>query len=207
MIDLYLVKGMHLVADWYLWLTPLLGLGVLALARFVACDVVFGLDRPPLRGVPFVESFVLGTPRTNFTGWAGMVILVGDKPLTVTQLGRIMLTASTASHEVKLVRPAGDGGVDLGTVTIPISAATQGFAYATVEPDVVLDANTEYYVVSHEAAGGDVFHEVLDTSVTTTDVARVTSGVYNDDADPRYRRFGAPGNTYGPVDFKYLEPA
>jgi hypothetical protein len=118
-----------------------------------------------------------------------------------------MLTASTASHEVKLVRPAGDGGVDLGAVTIPISAAAQRFAYATLEPAVVLDPNTEYYVVSHEAAGGDVFHEVLDTSVTTTDVARVTSGVYNDDADPRYRRFGAPGNTYGPVDFIYEEAA
>jgi hypothetical protein len=197
------------VADWYLWLTPLLGLGVLALARFVACDRVFGLHEfpPEPEGRPFVESFVLGTARTNFTGWAGMTILVGAKPITVTQLGRIMLTASTASHEVKLVRPAGDGGVDLGTVTIPISAATDGFAYATLEPAVVLDANTEYYVVSHEAAGGDAFHEVLDTTVTTTDVAQVTSGVYNDDADPRYRRFGAPSSTYGPVDFVFEEPA
>jgi hypothetical protein len=188
-------------------------LGVLALARFVACDQVFGLERPPLVGEPFVDSFVLGTPRTNFTGWAGMTILVGDKPLTVTQLGRIMLTASMAPHQMKLVRPAGDDGVDLGTVTIPPSAAVMpstdnpGFAYATLQPAVVLSANEEYYVVSHEAANGDVFHEVLDTIVTTTEVAQVTSGVYNDDADPRYRRFGGLVHTYGPVDFKYLEPA
>ena len=35
------------MTDPYLLLTPVLALAVLALARFVACDVVFGLDRPP----------------------------------------------------------------------------------------------------------------------------------------------------------------
>jgi hypothetical protein len=194
------------MTDPYLLLTPVLALAVLALARFVACDLVFPLRDPPPQ-LAFVESFVIGTPRTDFTGWVGMAILVGDKPLTVTQLGRIMLTDSTAAHEVKLVQRAGDsGGIDLGTVTIPISDATQGFAYATLVPAVVLNVNTEYYVVSREVAGGDVFHEVLDTTVTTTDVAQVTSGVFNDDADSLYRRFGAPGSTYGPVDFKYQEP-
>jgi hypothetical protein len=203
------------VADWYLWLTPLLGLGVLTLARFVGCLLKPEYEGPlPPQELPFVDSRVLGTPRTNFTGWAGMAIRVGDKPLTVTQLGRIMLTTTIAEHQVKLVEPAGDGGVDLGTVTIPIGTTSDsdsilGFAHATLEPAVVLNANSEYYVVSHEAAGGDVFHEVLDTIVTTTEVAQVTSGVYNDDADPRYRRFGAAGNTYGPVDFiyEYEEPA
>jgi hypothetical protein len=200
------------MTDPYLLLTPVLALVVLALARFVACDLIFKLQDPPPQ-LPFVESFVIGTPRTDFTGWVGMAILVGDKQLTVRQLGRIMLTPSTAAHEMKLVQRSGDsGGLDLGTVTIPPSAAiapsadNPGFAYATLQPAVVLNVNTEYYVVSHEAAGGDVFHEVLDTTVTTTDVAQVTSGVFNDDADSLYRRFGAPGSSYGPVDFKYQEP-
>src|SRR5688572_7213418 len=165
------------MTDPYLLLTPVLALAVLALARFVACDIFFPLRDPPAQ---FVESFVLGSPRTDFTGWVGMAILVGPAPVTVTRLGRTMLTASTVSHEVKLVRPAGADGVDLGTVTIPMSAATQGFAYATLQTAVVLDPNTEYYVVSREAAGGDVFHDVLGTNVTTTDVAEVTSGVFKD---------------------------
>lgn len=194
------------MTDLYLLLTPVLALAVLALARFVACDLIFKLEDPP-PPIPFVESFVLGEPRTDFTGWVGMVIQVGPAPLTVRQLGRIMLTASTVAHEVKLVQPAGTGGVDLGTVTIPVSAATQGFAYATLQPSVVLDANSEYYVVSHEVSGGDAFHDVLQTTVTTRNVAQVTSGVFNDDADPRFQRSGGPGSTYGPVDFTYQEPA
>ena len=196
------------MTDPYLLLTPVLALAVLALARFVACDL---FSKPEFSPPPrFVESFDLGASRMDFTGWVGMAILVGDKPLTVTHLGRIMLTASTAAHEVELVQRAGNsGGVDLGTVTIPMSGATQGFAYAKLQSAVVLAVETEYYIVSHEIAMGDVFHD-LDTTVTTTDVAQVTSSVFNDDNDNPdlgYQRLGAPGNTYGPVDFKYEEPA
>ena len=199
------------MTDLYLLLTPVLALAVLALARFVGCHWVFHLEPVPDE-VPFVESRVLGTPRTNFDGWVGMVIHVGAKPLRVTQLGRIMLTASTAEHQVKLVEPAGmGGGADLGMpVTFPIgttsdSDSTQGFAYATLQPAVVLKANTDYYVVSHEAAMGDVFHDFATTTVTTTDVAEVTSGVFNDDMMPGYQTAGGSGNMYGPVDFKYQE--
>lgn len=165
---------------------------------------------PPPPPIPFVVGIVQGTPRTNFTGWVGMVVLVGNKKLTVTQLGRIMRTASTASHEVKLVKAA--DGAELGTVTIPaMSVAEQGsaFAYAALQPAVVLQENTQYYVVSHEAAMGDTFFDI-NTTVTTTDDAQVMSGVYNEDNDNPdllYQRPGGPGSTYGPVDFKYLEPA
>ena len=201
-----------------LLLTPVLALAVLALARFVACDWVFNLEElpPEPQEHPFVVERVLGTPRRDFDGWVGMVIHVGAKPLTVTQLGRIMLTASTEEHQVKLVEPAGmGGGADLGMpVTFPIgttsdSDSTQGFVYATLQPAVVLNADTDYYVVSHEAATamGDVFHHFADTTVTTTEVAEVTKGVFNDDAMPGYQPAGGSGSTYGPVDFKYEEPA
>ncbi len=128
------------MTDPYLLLTPLLALAVLALARFVGCDWFFGLERvpPEPEEVPFIDSFVLGTPRTDpskpFTGFAGMVIKVGSKPLTVTQLGRVMPTASTAIHVVKLVlRTSANGGDDLRTVTIPPGTTAgpddEGFAY------------------------------------------------------------------------------
>jgi hypothetical protein len=223
------------MTDPYLLLTPVLALAVLALARFVGCHLLFDLEpvpdyEPPVEPVevPFVKAFALGTSRTDATSWVGMVIKVGAKPLSVTQLGRIMLTASTGEHQVKLVQPAGTGGVDVmnGKVTIPPSAAIQpspdnpGFAYATVPGPVTLLQDTEYYLVSYEsAAGGDVFHS-RDTTVTTTDiahptaVAEVSSGVYSDDTDPdnplpmnAYTRAGGPGNTYGPVNFIYKEEA
>jgi hypothetical protein len=215
------------MTDPYLLLTPVLALAVLALARFVGCDRLFGLRRvpdepdlpdPPAE-IPFVESFVLGQPRNNvmnpFTGWAGMQIHVGATPLTVTQLGRIMRTGSTIPHEVKIVERAGpSSGIDRGMVTIPPSAAVPptatnpGFAYATLQPAVSLTANTDYYVLSHEdGTSSDEWHNV-DGTVATADVAQVTEGAFSPDADPGvYQRLGGPGNTYGPVDFIYQEPA
>jgi hypothetical protein len=203
------------MTDPYLLLTPVLALAVLALARFVGCDRFFHLHRDESS---FVESFVPGLPRTypmdTFVGWAGMAILVGDQPLKVTKLGRIMLTASTTEHQVKLVERFGDtGGIDRGTVTIPPSAAVMespdnpGFVYATLQSSFELLANTEYYVVSHEAAaavGGDLWYD-LDTTVITSDVAEVRSSVFTADNNPDvYQRLSGPGTTYGPVDFIYF---
>jgi len=209
------------MTDPYLLLTPVLALAVLALARFVGCDLVFDLEEvPPVAAeLRFVESFTLGMPRQDFTGWVGMEILVGDQDLKVTQLGRIMLTASTTAHDVKLVRRTGDTtGVDLRTVTIPPSAAVApsadnpGFVYATLPSEEVLTKNTRYYIISHEATSGDVFHD-FDTTVTPTDaaavLAEVTASVFDidDNPDTGYQRLSGPGTTYGPVDFKYKEPA
>jgi hypothetical protein len=184
-------------------LTPLLVLAVLALARFVGCDLVFKLESPPVTA--FVESTVLGSLRNNFSGWVGMAIQVGSAEIKVTALGRTMLTPSAQEHVVKIVRPAGEDGVDLGSVTIPPSAATSGFAYATLSQTVTLLPSQTYYVVSHEVAGGDSWHDALGTALTTTDVATVISAVFNADSDPRYVLNDA-GDSFGPVDFKYFDP-
>ena len=190
------------MTDPFLLMTPVLALAVFALARFVGCELVFQLkDVPP--EIPFVESTVLGEPRSDFTGWVGMVIVVGPNPITVTDLGRSTFAASAATHEVKLVLPAGTSGTDLGTVTIPASAVIQGYAYAPLQPSVVLQANTEYYVVSHETNGGDRWFD-FPTVVTTTGVASVTSGVFNDDANlAGYVLQPGANRTYVPVNFRY----
>ncbi len=39
--------------------------------------------------------------------------------------------------------------------------------------------------------------------VTTTDVARIDTGVYEDPVDHEYRYYGVPGEAYGPLNFKY----
>jgi hypothetical protein len=210
------------MTDPYLLLTPLLALAVLALARFVGCDEVFDLE--PVEPVPphlsFIKEFVPGRERQDFTGWVGMEILIGDQDLTVTDLGRIMLTATTASHDVKIVERTGAGmdftGINVKTVTIPASAAVvptpdnPGFAYASFLEEVVLTRNTRYYILSHEVTLGDVFYD-LDTTVIPKDaaalLAEVTASVYDidDNPDTGYDQRSGPGTTYGPVDFKYKE--
>jgi hypothetical protein len=41
------------------------------------------------------------------------------------------------------------------------------------------------------------------SKVTTTDVARADTGIYEDLFDHGYRNYGAPGEIYGPLNFKY----
>jgi hypothetical protein len=187
--------------DPYLILTPLLMLGVLTLARFVGCNLVFHAEPDPESKFVVVAT-ALGDVRNDFTGWVGMAFVVGPEPIRVTELGRTMLIATTQPHDMKIVRPSGQGGVDVGLATIPPSAALADFAYATLTSPVILNASQRYYVVSHEQAGGDSWRDVA-TVVATTNAAQVTSGVSNEDPGPIYTLEGSAGNTFGPVDFKY----
>lgn len=188
--------------DPYLLLTPILMLGVLALARFVGCScLVDGVET-----IGFVETTSLGDTRNDFTGWVGMAIDVGPAKIEVTHLGRTMKNGTTQSHVVKIVQPAGEGGIDLGAVEIQATAEQPDYAYQELDDAVTLTPNQRYYVVSHETDGGDLWHDFMSTEVTTTDVAQVTSGVFNDDATPRYVLTEPDReNTFGPVDFKYRD--
>jgi hypothetical protein len=76
------------------------------------------------------------------------------------------------------------------------------FAFASLAAPVPLLAFRQYYVVSHEEAGGDRWFD-LPTTVTTTPVAAVLSGVFSDDAAPGFTTQGGAGQTYGPVNFRY----
>jgi hypothetical protein len=42
------------------------------------------------------------------------------------------------------------------------------------------------------------------TEIFTTDVARSDTGIYADPIDNEYRYYGVPGETYGPLNFRYL---
>ena len=151
-------------------------------------------------GVPFVVTKTLGLLRNDFQGWVGMAIEVGATAVRVTQLGRIVAPANVGTHDVKIV-DVGAGDVDVGAVSITMPAGASGeFAYVSLDPPVDLLPFRRYHIVSHEEAGGDSFHD-LPTTVTTTSVAQVLSGVFNDDAAPGFVVQGGPGQMYVPVDF------
>ena len=149
----------------------------------------------------FVTGMVLGTLRNDYSGWVGMQIVVGANPLTVTNLGRMMVLGNSGTHTVKLVR-AGDG-LDVGSAVVTMSGGTvSNFQYASLSSPVTLAANTAYYVLSQEVAGGDRWGDMWDTVVTTTPVA-VVPGVAWGTGPGAYNTYPLAGHCFVPVGFRY----
>ena len=115
----------------------------------------------------FITGVTPGTLRNNHPGWVGFQMVVGSAPLTVTDLGRWVVSGNSNSHTVKIVR---SDGTDLpgGSVSVATAGATNGqFKYASLSSPVQLASNTTYYVVSQEVSGGDYWYD-MDTVVAST---------------------------------------
>jgi hypothetical protein len=150
----------------------------------------------------FVTGKSLGTLRSDFSGYVGMKIDVGASPLTVTTLGRLMCPGNTATHTLKLVKAADGTDVTGGATTVTMSGATLGeFVHGTLATPVTLQANTSYLLLSQETTGGDAWYDV-NTTVTTTTAASVSSGAWGYGGGTWYT-YGSAGNAYVPLDFSY----
>jgi hypothetical protein len=155
----------------------------------------------PLAPLTFVTSKVLGSVRNDFSGWVGMKITVGATPLTVSQLGRIFVSGNSGTHIVKLVRASTQTDVPNGSVSITMSGGSAGqFKYGTLASAVTLSANTAYYLVSQETAGGDQWGN-FNTTVTTTADGTCDGAVYFGSGYP-WSVIGGANHTYVPVDIK-----
>ena len=150
----------------------------------------------------FVTAFSAGTVRNNYSGWVGLRVQVGGSALTVTELGRLMLTGNSGTHTVKLVRASDGQDVAGGSVALAMSGGTVGqIKYAALTTPVVLSANTAYYLMTEETFGGDSWLD-LNTTLTTTSVATVTNAAYGNGPGAWFPMAGT-NQTYGPVSFKY----
>lgn len=156
----------------------------------------------PVPDTAFVIDKALGELRNNFSGWVGMSITVGLNTLTVTELGRMFVSGNSGTHTVKLVRASDQFDVPSGSVSIAMGGGAAGqFKYEKLGSAVTLASGTTYYLVSQEVSGGDQWHDVVNTSVTTTSAGNCNSGVYFSDS---WKMAGTANSTYIPVDFKYV---
>lgn len=148
----------------------------------------------------FVLDKTLGTPRLNLNGLAGMVIRVGVSPLTIRTLGRIVDSGHAGTHVVSIVNPATSQSI--GSVLVDVAPGNVGeFVYSPLANPVTLPAGATFFIVSEERVGVE-FHDANTTTVQTTNVARVNSGVFSDAANP-FTVVSTSGHTFGPVDFQY----
>src|ERR1041385_6258811 len=80
----------------------------------------------------FVTGVTTGTPRNDFSGWVGFQMNVGEANLTVTDLGRYIVSGNTGTHTVKIVNASGTD-VSGASVSIATSGATAGqFKYVSL---------------------------------------------------------------------------
>jgi hypothetical protein len=160
-----------------------------------------GTTANPPAGSSYLTSKSLGTLHNDFSGFAGMQIVVGPAPIAVSALGHLFVSGNSRAHTVKLVNASDGTDVPGGSVSIVSSGTGGQFQYATLSKPVVLSAGAAYYVVSSESSGGDSWY-YSDTRVTTTSAAAELSAVWGYGAGQWYVN-GAAGQSYVPIDFKY----
>lgn len=108
--------------------------------------------------LPAVISHSMTSLRNDVTGWLGMELTVGNAPLVVTELGRWVAPGNSGTHAVRLIDAT--TGATLGTAAVDTLGAPAGqFKYAAMASSVTLAANTSYYVLSQETAGGDAWYD------------------------------------------------
>jgi hypothetical protein len=162
------------------------------------------LNANPAASVVYVNNPETGygqyNPETGYSGWVGMQIVVGANPLTVTKLGRMMAPGNSGTHTVKLVNIDGSD-VPGGAVAVNMTGGTAGqFQYGSLSGSgVTLAANTTYWLLSQEPAGGDSWYD-WDTQVTTTGVAVENAVVWS---TAFWNTYAAANQAFGPVNFKY----
>ena len=156
-------------------------------------------------GALLISGGTAGPTRNNFGGWVGFQFKVGSTPLTVSQLGRYVVSGSSGTHTVKLVN---GNGTDIagGSVTVNIATVPAGtYAYASLSQPITLEANTAYVLVSQELENGDLWYNYGNNAITLTNDAIPLSVAWAQNNTTGYN-FSPSGNqTFGPVNLKYTK--
>ncbi len=149
-------------------------------------------------GTSFVTASTPGSLRNDFTGWVGMKVTVGSQAIAVSSIGRMVVLNNLGTHTLKIVDAT--TGNDLAVTNVNTLGATAGtILYGALTGPVTLNANSSYYIVSHEAASGDQWYE-LNSLVQTTSDAIVNGPEYG---IPFTLVGGMAGHSYVILDFKY----
>jgi hypothetical protein len=157
-------------------------------------------------GTPLVTGVTsFGSLRNDWSGWVGFQFTVGGTPLTVTELGRWVVSGNSSNHVVKLFYSNG-APIPNATVTVSTAGKPAGFTYATLATPVALAAGTTYAVMSQEVSGqyADQWYDYYGTSITLSGAASGAWAVWAEsNPPPYYGAVGGSGKSYGPVNLRY----
>lgn len=152
---------------------------------------------------PFVTPVFLGTARNDFSGWIGIKVTVGPTALIVSSLGRYVVPGNTGVHAMKIVNANTSADIPGSATSVDTSMGAPGsFAYAALPVSVVLQANSTYYIVSQETAGGDQWYD-YDT-LANSDSHGTLAGTEFGNGVTYSENFGSGGHAYGPLNFQFV---
>jgi hypothetical protein len=136
----------------------------------------------------------------------GFCFQVGSLPVTVTELGRLVVSGNSGTHALKLVDANTGLDVPGGSTTITTAGKPAGiFTYAPLPSPVVLAAGGWYNVMSLESAGGDRWYNHPDCHIWLTSAATARGACWQhpQTGEYYYDPYQAP-QTYVPVNLRYL---
>ncbi len=156
---------------------------------------------PPV-GTPFVTSFSGGSTVNAFTGKVGMKFQP-TTPITVTSLGRYVVSGNTLTHVVELW-DTGTTGTDCNIIIASVTVDTSGqsantVVYGNITPTALLTSHS-YAVMSNEISGQDKYLDDNSTTTVTSDATLLFSLFYSGSCG-----VNSAGHTYG-VNWKYTNP-
>jgi RHS repeat-associated protein len=133
----------------------------------------------------------------------GFRFTVGGTALTVTELGRWVVSGNSGNHVVKLFNADGTA-VAGGSVTVSTAGKPAGqFTYATLGSPVTLARWTTYALMTPEVNGGDWWYDYAGTTITLTgDASGAWSAWAYDNPPPYYLDLNGGGKSHGPVNLK-----
>ena len=149
-----------------------------------------------------VTGKTLGSTRNNYGGYVGMRVVVGDKPIAVSQIGRLVVSGNTGSHTLKIA--GGDGSFITGaSVSVDTTGGTAGnFKYGSFPNPIELPAYSTNYIVSYETYNGDNWYD-YNTTVTLGSAISEVAATYGTGGGSWTIPPSPSGKAYGPVDVKY----
>ena len=110
--------------------------------------------------IPFTTGHSMTALRNNLSGWMGMKITVGANSIQASQLGRWVVPGNSGTHPMKLVDASTGMDVAGASASVVTAGASSGqFQYTSLAAPITLAANTSYYLLSQETAGGDQWYD------------------------------------------------
>jgi hypothetical protein len=139
-----------------------------------------------------------GSTRSDFTGNLGCQFTVGGSNLSVTHLGRWIVSGNSGDHWVKVSTTA---GTLLATITFNATGKPAGDYYWEAITPITLNASSSYFIYASELNGGDAWYD--QQVISSTAVASIDNAAYDSDLDDLLSNSGDAGKVFVPVNFKY----